>query len=127
MFQIVRCSNEIHDAVAEMLEELGEPPQTLTPDSPRPLVVHRTMGQLTLVAGGAGLALLDGQTVALATGVLLILTPGCEHAFAALGGDLRLRHWHWPQALLHEDRIIVHDHVDFSPLPITPGLDGDRS
>ncbi len=116
MFKIVKCDNGIAAGLAQMLEELGEPHQVLTHDSPRPLVVHRVMGQMTLVVSGAGLAALAGQTVTLAAGDLLILTPGCTHSFAAIGGDLHLRYWHWPQALLHEDRTILEDEADFGPV-----------
>ncbi|MGH3885199.1 MAG: AraC family ligand binding domain-containing protein [Pseudonocardiaceae bacterium] len=125
MFKLVKCENGISDGIAQMLEELGEPPQVLTHDSPRPLVVHREMGQMTLVARGAGLAHLAGRTVALAAGDLLILTPGCKHSFAAVGGDLHLRHWHWPQALLNEDRSVLQDDVDFGPVAAAPDLDGN--
>jgi hypothetical protein len=125
-FQLVKCDDGIPEGVAQMLEELGEPQQVLTPDSPRPLVVHRVMGQMTLVVSGAGLALLAGRTVALAAGDLLILTPGCEHSFAAVSGDLQLRHWHWPQALLHEDRIILKEEAHFGALVAAPDLDGNQ-
>jgi hypothetical protein len=125
-FQFVNCDNGIADGIAQMLEELGEPPQVLTPDSPRPLVVHRVMGQMTLVVNGAGLALLAGRTVELTAGDLLILTPGCEHSFAAVGGDLQLRHWHWPQALLHEDRIILKEEADFATVVAEHDLDSGR-
>lgn len=126
MFKLVKCDKGIADGIAQMLEELGEPPQVLTHDSPRPLVVHRVMGQLTLVVGGAGLALLAGRTVALNAGDLLILTPRCEHSFAAFGGDLHLRHWHWPQASLHEDRIILKDDADFDQPATAPDNGGSQ-
>lgn len=126
MFKLVKCDNGISDGIAQMLEELGEPQQVLTHDSPRPLVVHRVMGQMTLVVKGAGLAILAGRTVALAAGDLLILTPGCEHSFTAVGGDLHLRHWHWPQALLHEDRTILKDEADFDTVVAVPDIDGSQ-
>ena len=124
MFKIVNCDGGIFDGIAQMLDELGEAHQVLTGDSPRPLVVHHVMGQMTLVASGAGLAQLGGQTVPLAAGDLLILTPGCEHSFAAIGGELHLRHWHWPQAMLHEDRTIVKEEADFGPVLAEPDIDG---
>lgn len=123
MFQVVRCKPQIALDLAAMLDELGEPPQTLSSNSPRPLVVHRTMGQLTLVVGGRGQALLDNQVVALGSGDLLMMAPGCKHSFAAVDGDLRLRHWHWPQALRNKDRVIVSDQVDFEALPVVSARD----
>lgn len=125
MFKIVKCDDGIFDSIGQMLEELGEPPQVLAHDSPRPLVVHRVMGQMTLVVKGAGFAVLAARTVALAAGDLLILTPGCEHSFAAVGGDLHLRHWHWPQALLDQDRVILMDEADFGTV-VAPGLDSSQ-
>jgi mannose-6-phosphate isomerase-like protein (cupin superfamily) len=128
LFQLIKCGDDIFGTVTTMLDELGEAPQMLTRDSPRPLVVHRVMGQITLVLSGDGLARLAGRTVALAPGDLVILTPGCEHSFAAVGGDLQLRHWHWPQALLHEDRIILQDNVDLGPVdPAEPESHGGQS
>jgi hypothetical protein len=113
MFKIVRCDTDMATNVGQMLHELGEPPQVLTKDSPRPLVVHHVMGQMTLVTGGAGFALLAGRTVALTAGDLFILTPGCEHSFVAGDDDLHLRHWHWPQALLEHDRTVLEDEASF--------------
>ena len=70
-----------------MFEELGEPIQVLTPDSERPLVVHRLMGQLTLVTRESGFASLQGETLTIRLGDLLILAPGCEHSFLCPVGE----------------------------------------
>lgn len=121
MFKLVKCENGISGGLADMLDELGEPRQVLTPDSTRPLVVHRVMGQMTLVLSGSGLALVAGRTIALEADHLLILLPGCEHSFAATSEELHLRHWHWPRAVLDEDRTILRDDVAFAATVAAPG------
>jgi mannose-6-phosphate isomerase-like protein (cupin superfamily) len=127
VFKIVKCDGGIFDGITQMLDELGEPRQVLNGASPRPLVVHRVMGQMTLVVSGAGLAQLAGETVSLSAGDLLVLTPGCEHSFAAIGGELHLRHWHWPQAMLLEDRTILKDEVDFGSVLAESDIDSRKS
>jgi mannose-6-phosphate isomerase-like protein (cupin superfamily) len=114
MHKLVSNEPETAAALAAMLRELGEPEQILTVESPRPLVVHRVMGQLTLVLGGHGLVSLDGDVKSLQQGDLLILAPGCEHSFAALDGALHLAHWHWPHELLDEDRTVLDEEVAFA-------------
>jgi len=112
MFQALKVSDEMRSVLTTMLDALGEPPQVLTTDSPHPLIVHRVMGQITFVAAGTGLASLAGQAVELNPGDVFILSPNCEHAFRCQGDALELRHWHWPQALLETDRIVLVEAFD---------------
>jgi quercetin dioxygenase-like cupin family protein len=114
MFQITKVSEELRPVLAGMLDELGEPAQVLTADSPHPLVVHRSMGQLTFVAGGNGYVSLAGQTHRLEPGDLIVMAPGCEHAFLCPAGLLHLRHWHWPQRLLDTDRAVLAEAFTFA-------------
>ncbi|MGW0523243.1 cupin domain-containing protein [Crossiella sp. NPDC003009] len=108
MYQVVSIEEPMWPSLREMFDELGEPPQVLTRDSPHPLVVHEVMGQLTFVQEGSGFISLDGDERAVKAGDLLILSARCEHAFlSAVDGELVLRHWHWPAALLETDRKIL--------------------
>lgn len=113
MFQLLKIDRGVLSALCDMFDELDEPVQVLTGESPRPLVVHRTMGQLTLVRAGRGYASLGGETLPIEAGDLLVMAPGCEHSFRCPSGELELRHWHWPQALLNTDRTILADTLDF--------------
>ncbi|MGH8902250.1 MAG: AraC family ligand binding domain-containing protein [Egibacteraceae bacterium] len=97
-----------------MFDDLGEPPQVLTAASDRPIVVHRSVGQMTLITQGSGYALLGDQEFEVGRGDLLILAPGCEHAFHSPDKALILRHWHWPQAALADDRHMVKDTYHFA-------------
>ncbi|MGY0237009.1 cupin domain-containing protein [Longispora urticae] len=121
MFQRLKINDAMGTVLPGMFSDLGEPVQVLTPDSPRPLVVHRVMSQATYVRSGSGLVSLAGETFTLEPGDLLMLAPGCEHAFLAPDGDLELLHWHWPQALLHSDREIVAPYFEFGPPDPGPG------
>jgi mannose-6-phosphate isomerase-like protein (cupin superfamily) len=117
MYDLLHIRDVMETPFSAMFHELGEPPQILVPQSPRPRVVHRVMSQLTYVRRGAGLAVLAGDQIPIKAGDLMILAAGCEHAFASFEGELELLHWHWPQALLHEDRYIVADEQAFGPFP----------
>ena len=86
----------------------------LTGESGRSLVVHHRMGQLALVRRGRGYASLDGETISIEGGDLIIMAAGCKHSFMCPHDELELRHWHWPQALLHTDRTILVGTFDFS-------------
>lgn len=114
MFQQFAVQPALLRQLAAMFHELGEPAQVLTPDSPRPLVVHHVVSQLTLVVEGHGLGAFAGTVLELFPGTLLLLAPGCEHAFRAPRGQLVLQHWHWPQDHLASDRTIVSERHEFS-------------
>ncbi|GAB2961006.1 cupin domain-containing protein [Saccharothrix stipae] len=115
MFQRLRIEEPVLPAVREMFTHLGEPVQVLTPDSGRPLVVHHVMGQLTMIDRGTGYITVDGQAFPLTAGDLYVISPGTPHSFRSTGDELHLRHWHWPQHLLHTDREILLPHVEFGP------------
>ncbi|MEU4283594.1 cupin domain-containing protein [Nocardiopsis dassonvillei] len=101
-----------------MFDELGEPAQRLTSHSPSPLVMHKHMSQLTVVAEGAGLICLDGSEMPIKKGDLAILSETCPHSFRATP-ELILRHWHWPQELLETDRLILDAAYQFSSENLT--------
>ncbi|MGH3829166.1 MAG: cupin domain-containing protein [Pseudonocardiaceae bacterium] len=113
MYQLLKIDHEVLPVLGGMFDELGEPIQVLTPESTRPLVVHHTMGQVTLVCRGRGHVSLDGESLPIKEGDLIIMAAGCEHSFMCTQGKLALRHWHWPRALLHADRVILVDTYDF--------------
>jgi hypothetical protein len=96
-------SAEDFESGLELWLDLGEPPQTLDAASPRPVVWHEFMAQLTLVQAGSGVVLLDESEYEVSDRTLLYIPPGCRHAFAT-STELRLLHWHWPQRLLASDR-----------------------
>lgn len=112
-FQRLAVDEAMITEMERMFDDLGEPRQELTADSACPIVAHYAVGQMTFVAEGRGLALLADQEIEIARGDLLMLSPGCEHAFHAPDGTLVLRHWHWPQAALVSDRHIVAEHHNF--------------
>jgi mannose-6-phosphate isomerase-like protein (cupin superfamily) len=114
-YQRFRVAAPLRAELVRMFADLGEPEQMLTVDSPRPLVVHRAVGQLTFVAGGRGLAVLGGEQIAIEEGDLLLIAPGCTHSFHAPGPPLRLRHWHWPPAALADDRAVLRVVQEFAP------------
>ena len=114
LFQVVQMGEPAAAALEAMLAELGEPKQTLSPASPRPVVVHEIVAQMSLVVGGVGLALLAEEEIVLQRGTLLIVLPGCHHAFHVHGGELCLMHWHWPTAALRTDRRVVVERHEFS-------------
>jgi hypothetical protein len=124
MHQLTRIDEAMLPTLAEMFGRLGEPPQTLTADSPQPLVIHRKMGQLTLVAAGAGYISLDGAEHMVQAGDLAVLSRDCPHAFRT-DSRLELRHWHWPQEYLETDRSILQAHYSFR-LGSSKGADGSR-
>jgi mannose-6-phosphate isomerase-like protein (cupin superfamily) len=124
MFQLLKIEQHLTQALAEMFAELGEPAQALGPDSPHPLVVHGVMGQLTLVVSGTGFASLAGETFAIEPGDLIVMEPGCQHSFYCPVDELVLRHWHWPQALLDTDRVIITEAFDFRAASRPGGWDG---
>lgn len=113
LFQRLAVDEAMIAEIGRMFDDLGESRQELTAASERPIVVHHSVGQMTFVAEGRGYALLADQEIEISRGDLLILRPGCEHAFHARDGALVLRHWHWPQATLASDRHIVTEHHDF--------------
>jgi len=114
VFQQFAVQPALLQHLAGMFQGLEEPAQVLAPESPRPLVVHRVVSQLTLVAEGRGVASLAGKELELSPGTLLLLAPGCEHAFGAAGGRLVLHHWHWPQDQLAADRTVLRERHDFT-------------
>ena len=88
--------------------------QVLTVDSDHPLVMHHSMGQLTLIRRGHGHIAINGHHRPISAGDLFIMAPGCPHAFRCLDGELELHHWHWPQELLLTDREIIQPRFDFA-------------
>jgi quercetin dioxygenase-like cupin family protein len=51
--------------------------------------IHDEMFELYLVASGSSTAIVDGRTVALAAGDLLVVEPGEQHTFTANSDDYR--------------------------------------
>lgn len=117
MFQHIKIELHLVAHLSNMFEELGEPAQVLDATSPHPLVIHYVVSQMSLVIAGSGYASLAGREISIATGDLLLLAPGCAHAFRTSGGDLVLRHWHWPQDRLADDRFILSNQHEFGSLP----------
>lgn len=121
MFQHIEVKPQLLAHLSRMFEELGEPAQILNAASPHPLVVHHVVSQMSFVVEGSGYASLAGQELSITAGDLLLLAPGCAHAFRSTVEDLVLRHWHWPQDRLAEDRFILDDEHVFASAPTPPG------
>lgn len=121
MFQHIKIEPHLVVHLSHMFEALGEPAQVLDAASPHPLVIHHVVSQMSLVIAGSGYASLAGREVPISTGDLLLLAPGCAHAFRSAGDDLVLRHWHWPQERLADDRFIINDQHEFGSAPARAG------
>lgn len=110
-YQKIRIDSSLIIELVRMFDELPETYQILDRTSPRPGVVHRTMGQLTFVASGQGRGMFNGERCELNAGDLILIGADCTHAFAS-DSEMLLRHFHWPQAALDTDRHILTDRVD---------------
>lgn len=89
-----------------MRETLAEH-TVLTASHARPVVVHKLHKQLTLVAGGSGDAILNGEVNRLYQGDFVIFERGVSHAFVAQSRAFDLYHWHFRDQTDMADRYIL--------------------
>jgi quercetin dioxygenase-like cupin family protein len=106
-YKIYQLSEDCLKTIIGVLLETQYERTILTRESEKPIVMHKEHKQLTVVAQGIGIVVLNGESNILTRSNMVIFEENTEHAFIAQSEKFDLYHCHFTNKYHLADRYIL--------------------